>query len=117
MVAVVGLAIGMVGGRAVWAAQVMTFDMSGLVWCKPGRLAGISGCAGLLWVGWRAARLSRGCQQRARNVVVPGEMRCDDLSTSADVATLGQRVEGAYGDRLWWGSWPGRCWGNDREKP
>ena len=28
--------IGMVGGRAVWAAQVVTFDMSGLVWCKPG---------------------------------------------------------------------------------
>ena len=35
LVAVVG-DIGMVGGRAVWAAQVVTFDMSGLVWCKPG---------------------------------------------------------------------------------
>ena len=56
--------MGMVGGRAVWAAQVVAFDMSGLVWCKPGRLAGISGCAGFLWVGWRAARLSRSCHKR-----------------------------------------------------
>ena len=46
------------------AGQVVTFDMSGLVWCKPGRLAGISGCAGFLWVGWRAARLSRSCHKR-----------------------------------------------------
>jgi hypothetical protein len=34
--------IGMVGERAVWAGQVVTFDMSGQVWCKSGRLAGIS---------------------------------------------------------------------------
>jgi len=69
-------------------------------------LAGLAGC-----------EVVAGLSAAARNAVVPGEMRCDDLSTSADVATLGQRVEGAYGDRLWWGSWPGRCWGNDREKP
>ena len=59
-------------------------------------LAGLAGC-----------EVVAGLSAAARNAVVPGEMRCDDLSTSADVATLGQRVEGAYGDRLWWGSWPG----------
>ena len=36
----------------------------GLVWCKSGLLAGISRCAGLLLVGWRAARLSRSCHKR-----------------------------------------------------
>ena len=65
-------------------AQVVAFDMSGLVWCKPGRLAGCEVVAGL--------------SAAARNVVVPGEMRCDDLCTSAGVGTLGQRVERAYGD-------------------
>jgi hypothetical protein len=39
-------------------------DSSGLVWCKSGLPAGMSGCAGLLWVGWRAATLSRGCHKR-----------------------------------------------------
>ena len=29
----------------------------GLVWCKSGLPAGISRCAGLLWVAWRAATL------------------------------------------------------------
>ncbi len=38
-------------------------DWSGLVWCKSGLLAGISRCAGLLLVGWRAARLSRSCHK------------------------------------------------------
>jgi hypothetical protein len=36
----------------------------GLVWRKSGLLAGISRCAGLLLVGWRAARLSRSCHKR-----------------------------------------------------
>ena len=36
----------------------------GLVWCKSGLPAGISRCAGLLWVGWRAATLSRSCHKR-----------------------------------------------------
>ena len=36
----------------------------GLVWCKSGLPAGISRCAGLLLVGWRAARLSRSCHKR-----------------------------------------------------
>ena len=39
-------------------------DSSGLVWCKSGLPAGISRCAGLLLVGWRAARLSRSCHKR-----------------------------------------------------
>ena len=87
---------------------------------QTGQLAGISGCAGLLWVGWRAAEVVTELSQAARNVVGPGEMRCDDLCTSADVGTLGERVERAYGDWLSAAvvgivAW--RCWGNDREKP
>ena len=54
----------------------------------------------LLWVGWQAAEVVTELSQAARNVVVPGEMRCDDLCTSADVGTLGERVERAYGDWL-----------------
>ena len=41
-----------------------------------------------------------GLSPAARNVVGPGEMRCDELCTSADVGTLGERVERAYGDWL-----------------
>jgi hypothetical protein len=36
----------------------------GLVWCTSGLPAGISRCAGLLLVGWRAATLSRSCHKR-----------------------------------------------------
>ena len=46
----------------------------------------------LLGMGWRAATLSRGCHTAARNVVGPGEMRCDDLCTcggSRDVGGTG----------------------------
>ena len=73
-------------------------------------MAGLAGCEVV-------AGLSH---QAARNVVRPGEMRCDELCTSADVGTLGQRVERAYGDWLSAAvvgivAW--RCWGNDREKP
>jgi len=50
-------------------------------------LAGLAGC-----------EVVAGLSPAARNVVVPGEMRCDDLCTSAGVGTLGQRVERAYGD-------------------
>ena len=51
----------------------------------------------LPWVGWRCARFA-GLSPGARNVVRPGEMRCDELCTSAGVGTLVERVEGAYGD-------------------
>jgi hypothetical protein len=68
----------------------------------------------LPWLGWRCARLSRGCHQRRETWWDPGEMRCDDLCTSADVGTLGERVERAYGDWLsaavvGIAAW--RCWG------
>ena len=51
------------------AAQVVTFDMSGLVWCTSGLLAGISRCAGLLLVGWRAAEVVTELSQAVRNMV------------------------------------------------
>src|SRR5262249_29495017 len=35
----------------------------GLVWCTSGLPAGISGCSGLLLVGWRAATLSHACHK------------------------------------------------------
>ena len=41
-----------------------------------------------------------GLSHAARNVVGPGEMRCDDLCTAAGVGTLVERVERAYGDGL-----------------
>ena len=47
-------------------------DWSGLVWCTSGLPAGISRCAGLLLVGWRAARLSRSCHIDSVNA--PGLM-------------------------------------------
>jgi len=51
--------------------------------------------------GWAGGvRGCRGLSPAARNVVGPGEMRCDDLCTSADVGTLGERVERVYGDWL-----------------
>ncbi len=56
--------MGMVGGRAVWAAQVVTFDMSGLVWCKPGSWRAFRDaqvCCG--WAGGQR-RLSRSCHKR-----------------------------------------------------
>jgi hypothetical protein len=82
-----------------------------------GMPAGMSRCSRLC-PGWAGG--APGLSAAARNVVVPGEMRCDDLCTSAGVGTLGQRVERACGDRrsaavvgivVW------RCWGNHREKP
>ena len=36
----------------------------GRVWCNSVLLAGISRCAGLLLVGWRAVTLSRSCHKR-----------------------------------------------------
>jgi hypothetical protein len=39
-----------------------------------------------------------GLSPAARNVVGPGEMRCDELCTSAGVGTLVERVERACGD-------------------
>lgn len=70
--------------------------------------------------GLAVCEVVAGLSPAARNVVGPGEMRCDDLCTSADVGTLGERVERAYGDWLSAAvvgivAW--RCWGNDREKP
>ena len=69
--------------------------------------------------GLAGCEVVAGLSQAARNVVGPGEMRCDDLCTSAGVGTLGERVERAYGDWLSAAvvgivAW--RCWGNDREK-
>ena len=74
----------------------------------------------MLCHGWAVCEVVAGLSPAARKVVGPGEMRCDELGTSADVATLGQRVERAYGDWLSAAvvgivAW--RCWGNDREKP
>ena len=46
---------------------------SGLV--QIGQLAGISGCAGLLWVGWRAAEVVTELSQAARNMVGRREIR------------------------------------------
>ena len=94
----------------------------GGVWfgANRGMPAGMSRCS-MLCHGWAGG--VRGC----RGVVTSGakrggtgEMRCDELCTSADVGTLGQRVERAYGDWLSAAvvgivAW--RCWGNDREKP
>ena len=59
----------------MWAGQVVTFDMSGLVGGKSGLLAGISGCAGLLWVGWRPAEVVTALSQAARNMVGRRQMR------------------------------------------
>ena len=69
--------------------------------------------------GLTVCEVVAGLSPAARNVVGPGEMRCDDLCTSAGVGTLGERVERAYGDWLSAAvvgivAW--RCWGNDREK-
>ena len=47
----------------------------GLVWCTSGRLAGISRCAGLLLVGWRAAEVVTELSQAARNMVGRRQMR------------------------------------------
>ena len=46
---------------------------SGLV--QTGQLAGISGFAGLLWVGWRAAEVVTELSQAARNMVGRREIR------------------------------------------
>ena len=69
--------------------------------------------------GLAVCEVVAGLSPAAPNVVGPGEMRYDDLCTSAGVGTLGQRVERAYGDWLSAAvvgivAW--RCWGNDREK-
>ena len=74
------------------------------------RRAGLAGCVGVT-----------GLAQAARDVVGPGEMRCDELCPAAGVGTLVGRGERAYGDGrsagCGGGSWRWRCWGNDREKP
>ena len=48
--------------------------------------------------GLAVCEVVAGLSPAAPNVVGPGEMRCDDLCTSAGVGTLGERVERAYGD-------------------
>ena len=50
-------------------------DSSGLVWCKSGLPAGISRCAGLLLVGWRAAEVVTELSQAARNMVGRRQIR------------------------------------------
>jgi hypothetical protein len=52
-------------------------------------MAGLAGC-----------QVVAGLSPAARNVVGPGEMRRDDLCTSAGVGALGERVERAYGGGL-----------------
>ena len=47
----------------------------GLVWYASGLSAGISGCAGLLWVGWRAAEVVTELSQAARNMVGRRQIR------------------------------------------
>ena len=47
----------------------------GLVWCKSGLPAGISRCAGLLLVGWRAAEVVTRLSQVVRNMVGRREIR------------------------------------------
>jgi len=53
--------------EARWAAGARWWskvhDLRGLVWCTSGLPAGISRCAGLLLVGWRAATLSHACHK------------------------------------------------------
>ena len=70
--------------------------------------AAMSRCS-MLCHGWAGGvRGCRGLSPAARNVVGPGEMRCDDLCTSADVGTLGDGWNGLTVtgcQRLWWGSW------------
>ena len=46
-----------------------------LVWCKSGLPAGISRCAGLLLVGWRAAEVVTELSQAVRNMVGRREIR------------------------------------------
>ena len=50
--------------------------------------------------GLAVCEVVAGLSPAARNVVGPGEMRRDELCTAADVGTLGERVERAYGDWL-----------------
>ena len=48
---------------------------AGLVWCTSVVLAGISRCAGLLLVGWRAAEVVTELSQAVRNMVGRREIR------------------------------------------
>jgi hypothetical protein len=59
-----------------WGAVVGSAEgWRGLVWCKSGLPAGISRCAGLLLVGWRAAEVVTRLSQVARNMVGRREIR------------------------------------------
>src|SRR6476661_8913172 len=74
----------------------------------------------LPWLGWRAARLSRGCHQRRETWWYRGRCAATIYARRREYARWGSGWNGLAvtgGQRLWWGSWPGRCWGNDREKP
>ena len=83
-------------------------------------LEALSRCS-MLCHGWAGGvRGCRGLSPAARNVVGPGEMRCDDLCTSADVGTLGDGWNGLTVtgcQRLWWGSWPGGVAGMIAKSP
>jgi len=53
-----------------WRAVVGSGEgWPGLVWCKSGLPAGISGWSGLLLVGWRAAEVVTELSQAVRNMV------------------------------------------------
>ena len=60
-----------------WRAVVGVVERGwrGLVWCESGLPVGISGCAGLLVVGWRAGDVVTCLSQVARNVVGRREIR------------------------------------------
>jgi hypothetical protein len=54
----------------------------------------------LPWLGWRCARLSRVVTSGAKCGGTGGDALRRFLCTSADVGTLGERVERVYGDWL-----------------
>jgi hypothetical protein len=81
--------------RGCWVGAL---DWRGLVWSEPGMPAGISRCFRLCH-GWaRGLRRCRGVVTSGAKRGGMGEMRCDELCTSAGLGTLVERVEGAYGD-------------------
>ena len=77
---------------ALSAVAVRSIGGSGSV-AHRGRAGGhVETLQAVPWLGWRAARLSRGCHHRRETWWDRGEMRCDELGTSVDVGTLGERI-------------------------
>jgi hypothetical protein len=58
-------------GGGCWGGAL---DWRGLVWCEPGHAGGHFGMLqALRWMGWRAARLSRGCHRGAKRCGTGGD--------------------------------------------